>query len=101
MLGALVTAAALIGLTPQQKAGLLVVSGLPAPRGAGGVIVRQWDRDEPRPRGALVYADQEGGVVKTFPSIAPWHAAADVRSKAEAYSAGVQTARGLRGAGVG
>jgi beta-N-acetylhexosaminidase len=65
------------------------------------VIVRRWDRDEPRPRGALVYADQEGGVVKTFPSIPPWHAAAEVRSKAEAFSSGVQTGRALRSFGVG
>jgi beta-N-acetylhexosaminidase len=99
-IGALLTAAALIGLTPQQKAGLVVVSGLPAAPFAGGVIVRGWDRDEPRPRGALVYADQEGGAVKTFPSIPPWKAASAVRSKAEAYASGATTARGLRRAGV-
>jgi beta-N-acetylhexosaminidase len=100
MLGALFTAAALIGFTPQQKAGLLVVSGLPAAPFAGGVIVRQWDREEPRPPGALVYADQEGGVVKTFPAVAPWRAAAEIRSRQEAYAAGVETAGGLRNAGV-
>jgi beta-N-acetylhexosaminidase len=99
-LGALVTAAVLIGLTPQQKAGLLVVSGLPAAPFAGGVIVRQWDRDEPRPRGALAYADQEGGTVKTFPSIPPWKGAAEIRSKAEAYAAGVATGSALRTVGV-
>jgi beta-N-acetylhexosaminidase len=101
VLGALLTAAAVIGLTPQQKAGLLVVSGLPAARSAGGVIVRQWDRDDPRPRGSLVYADQEGGTVKTFPSLAPWQAAAEVKTKAQAYAAGVETGRGLRSVGVG
>jgi beta-N-acetylhexosaminidase len=100
VLGALLTTAALIGLTPQQKAGLLVVSGLPAAPFAGGVIVRQWDRDDPRPRGVLVYADQEGGKVKTFPSIAPWRAASQVRSKADAHAAGVETAHGLRAVGV-
>jgi len=100
VLTAVLAAAAVVGLTPQQKAGMLVVSGLPAPRGAGGVIVRQWDRDDPRPRGALVYADQEGGVVKTFPAIAPWHAARDVRTRAEAFASGVATARGLRSVGV-
>jgi beta-N-acetylhexosaminidase len=101
VLGALLAVAAVVGLTPQQKAGLLVVSGLPAAPFTGGVIVRSWDRDEPRPRDVLVYADQEGGTVKTFPSIAPWHAASDVRTKGEAYAAGVDTARGLRGVGVG
>ena len=99
-IGALLSAAALIGLTPQQKAGLLVVSGLPAAPFAGGVIVRQWDRDEPRPRGALVYVDQEGGAVKTFPAIPPWKAAADMRSKGGAYASGVETARGLRSLGA-
>jgi beta-N-acetylhexosaminidase len=100
VLGALVTAAALIGLTPQQKAGLLVVSGLPAAPFAGGVIVRQWDRDDQRPRGLLVYADQEGGIVKTYPPVAPWKAAVQIRSRSEAYAAGVETARGLRNVGV-
>jgi beta-N-acetylhexosaminidase len=100
VVGALLTAAVLIGFTPQQKAGLLVVSGLPAAPFAGGVIVRQWDRDEPRRPGALVYADQEGGAVKTFPSVAPWRVAAEMRSRQEAYAAGLETARGLRNAGV-
>jgi beta-N-acetylhexosaminidase len=99
-IGALLTAAALIGFTPQQKAGLLVVSGQPAAPFARGVIVRQWDRDEPRPRAALVYADQEGGTVKTFPSIPPWRAAAQAQSREEAYVAGVETGRGLRSVGV-
>jgi beta-N-acetylhexosaminidase len=100
VLGALVTTAVVIGLTPQQKAGLLVVSGLSAAPSAGGVIVRQWDRDEPRPAGALVFADQEGGTVKTFPSVAPWKAAGAMRSKREAYTAGVETAHGLLAVGV-
>src|ERR687885_735525 len=88
MVGALLTAAAVIGLTPQQKAGLVIVSGLPAAPFAGGVIVRQWDREQPRPRPALAYADQEGGEVKTFPSIPPWQAASRFTSKREAYGAG-------------
>jgi beta-N-acetylhexosaminidase len=100
VLGALLTAAALAGFTPQQKAGLLVVSGLPAPPFAGGVIVRRWDRDDPRPAGALVVADQEGGTVKTFDSIAPWTSAAAMRSRREAYAAGVATATGLQSVGV-
>jgi beta-N-acetylhexosaminidase len=100
VLGALLSAAALIGLTPQQKAGLLVVSGLPATPYAGGVIVRKWDRDRPRPRGLLAYTDQEGGTVKTYPPVAPWTAASEVRSPKEAYAAGVETARGLRNVGV-
>lgn len=100
MLGALISAAALIGLTPQQKAGLLVVSGLPATRYAGGVLVRKWDRDQPRPPRLLAFTDQEGGTVKTYPPVAPWKAASEVRSGKEAYAAGIATARGLRNVGI-
>ena len=50
----------LAGLSAREKAAVVVVSGLPAPQGVGGVLVRRWNTDEPRPRGALVYVDQEG-----------------------------------------
>jgi beta-N-acetylhexosaminidase len=99
-LAALIGTAALLVSTPQQKAALVVVSGLPAPPGVTGVIVRQWDRDRPRPHGALVFTDQEGGTVKTFPEIAPRSAAAAARSKAEAYASGQATGRALRRVGV-
>jgi beta-glucosidase-like glycosyl hydrolase len=97
---ALLTTVALAALTPEQKAALVVVSGLPAPRGVAGVIVRRWDRDKPRPPGALVFADQEGGDVKTFPQLPPWSAARDVRSKAQAFVSGRDTGRALRRARV-
>jgi beta-N-acetylhexosaminidase len=97
---ALITTATMLALTPQQKAALVVVSGLPAPRGVAGVIVRRWDRDQPRPPGALVFADQEGGDVKTFPSLPPWTAARSIRSRAEAFAAGRDTGRALRRVGV-
>jgi beta-N-acetylhexosaminidase len=64
------------------------------------VIVREWDRNEPRPHSALVYADQEGGTVRTFPSLPPGKGASQLRSKDEAYAAGVETARGLHSVGV-
>jgi beta-N-acetylhexosaminidase len=97
---ALVTTAAALALTPQQKAALVVVSGLPAPAGVGGVIVRRWDRDQPRPPGALVFVDQEGGEVRAFPSLPPWKPARDVRSKAEAFRSGRATGLALRRVGV-
>lgn len=97
---ALLTTAALVGLTPQQKAALVVVSGLPAPSGVGGVIVRRWDRMRPRPPGAVVFVDQEGGDVRAFPTLPPFRSAASVRSKAEAVVSGTATGRGLRRAGV-
>jgi beta-N-acetylhexosaminidase len=90
----------MLGLTPQQKAALVVVSGLPAPRGVAGVIVRRWDRDEPRPRGVLVFTDQEGGSVRTFPDLPPAKAARRIGSKAEAFRSGRETGRALRAAGV-
>jgi beta-N-acetylhexosaminidase len=97
---ALITTVALMALTPQQKAALVVVSGLPAPRGVAGVIVRRWDRRLPRPPGALVFTDQEGGTVKTFPELPPATSARAVTSKPEAFFAGRSTGQGLLGAGV-
>jgi len=87
-------------MTPLQKAQAVVVAGMPAGDGFGGVLVRQWNTELPRPRGALVFADQEGGKVKTFPRRAPWLAASQYRSTAEAFRAGRETAAGLSGAGV-
>jgi beta-N-acetylhexosaminidase len=87
-------------LSPREKAALVVVSGLPAPRGVAGVIVRRWDRHLPRPAGALVFADQEGGLVKTFPELPPWSSAAGIRSVDEAFTAGRQTGAALLRAGV-
>jgi len=87
-------------MTPREKAQAVVVAGMPTAEPFGGVLVRQWNTDVPRPRGAIVFADQEGGTVKTFRSLAPWRAASQYRSAAEAYSAGRETARDLRRAGV-
>lgn len=87
-------------LTARDKAALVVVSGLPAPRGVAGVIVRTWDRDAPRPPGALVFVDQEGGTVKAFPELPPWRAASAYTTAAEAFAAGRDTARALARAGV-
>jgi beta-N-acetylhexosaminidase len=87
-------------LTARQKAALVVVSGLPAPAGVAGVLVRRWDRAEPRPPGALVFVDQEGGVVRAFPELPPERAAAAYESAAEAEQAGRAAGRALRAAGV-
>jgi beta-N-acetylhexosaminidase len=87
-------------MTPQEKAEAVVVAGMPAGEGFGGVLVRQWNTDAARPAGSIVFADQEGGVVKTFRALAPWRAASQYRSTAEAFRAGRETAAGLRRAGV-
>jgi beta-N-acetylhexosaminidase len=87
-------------MTPREKAQAVVVAGMPAGPGFGGVLVRQWNTDAARPRGALVFADQEGGTVKTFRALAPWRAASQYRSAREAFAAGRETARELRRAGV-
>lgn len=110
MLGAIVQAVTLLlagsveaevaTMTPREKAEAVVVAGMPAGEGFGGVLVRQWNTSLPRPRGAVVFADQEGGSVKTFSSLPPWRAASSYRSVAEARAAGAATAIALRSAGV-
>ncbi|MFQ5425450.1 MAG: glycoside hydrolase family 3 N-terminal domain-containing protein [Gaiellales bacterium] len=94
------TALASASLSPRQKAALLVVSGLPAPRRVGGVIVFSGDRSDPRPRDALVYADQEGGVVKRYPHLPPFGPAVGFRSRTAAFESGRDTGRALRRVGV-
>jgi beta-N-acetylhexosaminidase len=100
LIAAVLTTAAVLAMTPQQKAALVVVSGLPAPAGVGGVIVQRVDRTAPRPAGAIVFVDQEGGDVRAFPELPPASAARAVGSKAQAYAAGRSTASALRRAGV-
>jgi beta-N-acetylhexosaminidase len=97
---ALAAAATLALLSPQQKAALVVASGLPAPRGVAAVLVRPWDRTLPRPPGSLVLADQEGGAARAFTELPPFLAASGYRSRGEALAAGRETARALHGAGV-
>jgi beta-N-acetylhexosaminidase len=87
-------------MTPREKAAAVVVAGMPAGPGFGGVLVRQWNTDSPRPAGAIVFADQEGGTVKTFRALPPWRAASQYGSSAEALRAGRETAAALRRAGV-
>jgi beta-N-acetylhexosaminidase len=100
LVAAVLTTAAVLALTPQQKAALVVVSGLPAPAGVGGVIVQRSDRAAPRPPGALVFADQEGGAVRAFDDLPPTSSARGIPSKAAAYAAGRATGLALRRAGV-
>ena len=87
-------------MTPREKAEAVVVAGMPAGKGFGGVLVRQWNVDAVRPPGSIVFADQEGGAVRTFRTLAPTRAASRYRSAAEAFRAGRETAAGLRRAGV-
>jgi beta-N-acetylhexosaminidase len=97
---AVITMATVLGLTPQQKAALVVVSGLPAPPGVAGLIVQSYNRDAPRPPGAFVVTDQEGGKIRTFPQLPPRSSARAVRSKSEAFESGRATGRALRRIGV-
>jgi len=87
-------------LTPRQKAALVVVSGLPAPKGVAGVIVQDWSRREPRPRHALVFVDQEGGGASTFDELPPGAAASSFQSPEAALAAGRATGKALERAGV-
>jgi beta-N-acetylhexosaminidase len=97
---ALLAAATLATMTPHEKAALLVVSGPRAAPGIGGVLVQRWDPGAPRPRRAVVYADQEGGSVRALRNLPPRAPAAAYASQSSAFAAGVATARALRGAGV-
>lgn len=90
----------LAGLSPRDKAALVVVSGLPSPRGVAGVIVREWDRREPRPREALVFVDQEGGATRAFPELPPAAAPSSFARPREAFAAGRGAGQALRRAGV-
>jgi beta-N-acetylhexosaminidase len=87
-------------LTPREKAALVVVSGLPAPRGVAGVIVREYDRSAPRPKNGLVFVDQEGGTASAFDDLPPGIAASSYASRRQAFAAGRATGRALRRAGV-
>jgi beta-N-acetylhexosaminidase len=87
-------------MTPREKAAAVVVSGLPAPRGVGGVFVRPWNRHLPRPPGTLVFVDQEGGEVRGFPNLPPELPARAYATAAEARAAGRATGAALRRAGV-
>ena len=100
LLGGTPLEAQVAALTPREKAQAVVVAGLPAGSGFGGVLVRRWNTDQARPAGSLVFADQEGGLVKTFARLAPHRAASSYRTAAEAFAAGRETAAGLRRAGV-
>lgn len=92
--------AEIAAMTVEEKARAVVVAGMPAPSGFAGVLVRQWTTADPRPRGSLVFADQEGGLVKTFAGIAPVGAASGYRSIEDAFAAGRETAAALRREGV-
>ena len=87
-------------LTPRQKAALVVVSGLPAPKGVAGVIVQNWSRGEPRPRGALAFVDQEGGSASSFEELPPGAPALSFQSPKDALAAGRATGKALDEAGV-
>jgi beta-N-acetylhexosaminidase len=87
-------------MTPQQKAAMVVVSGLPAPAGVAGVLVQRWNRTAPRPPGALVFVDQEGGATRAFRDLPPFQPAAAYTSEAQALAAGQATGIALRRAGV-
>jgi beta-N-acetylhexosaminidase len=81
-----IAAAALIALTPQQKAALLVVTTERPGIFSGASQVR--------------FADQEGGLVKALPGEPPFAAARTYTSAASAFAAGRATRAALRAAGI-
>jgi beta-N-acetylhexosaminidase len=87
-------------LSPLEQARLVVVSGLPAPPGVGGVLVQRSTLGEPRPAKALVFVDQEGGEASAFADAPPSVAAGGYATEARAFAEGRATARALRRRGV-
>jgi beta-N-acetylhexosaminidase len=87
-------------LTPREKAALVVVSGLPAPRGVAGVLVQEWSRNEPRPRGVITFADQEGGLASAFDELPPHRAASTFRSRPETRDEAFETGKALAIEGI-
>jgi beta-N-acetylhexosaminidase len=88
------------GLTAREKAALVVVSGLPAPRGVAGVLVQEWSRNERRPRGVITFADQEGGVASTFDELPPRQAASSFHTRRATRAAGFETGKALAAEGI-
>jgi beta-N-acetylhexosaminidase len=64
------------------------------------VLVRDYDRYAPRPRSALVFVDQEGGIASAFADLPPGRSAASFTRSDDAFAAGRATGRALRRAGV-
>ena len=87
-------------LTPQQKAPLVVASGLPAPPGVAAVLVQRGTRPYCCPARPLVLADQEGGEVRAFVDLPPPSAAGEFASAGEALAAARETGDALAEAGV-
>src|SRR5437763_6632370 len=81
-----VAAAALVALTPQQKAALLVVTTERTGIFTGASQIR--------------FADQEGGLVKALPGVPPFEAARAYTSARRAFAAGRATRAALRSAGI-
>jgi beta-N-acetylhexosaminidase len=82
-------------LSPREKAALVVVSGFPVPEGAAGVLVQSWSRSEHRPRNALVFVDQEGGLASIFDALPPGRPASSFANAREAFRSGRETGRAL------
>jgi len=87
-------------MSPEAKAALVVVSGLPAPPGVGGAIVFASTRHLDVPDGTPLYVDQEGGVVKRFRGLPPFAPASSYRRNKAAFRAGRATGRALQGVRV-
>jgi beta-N-acetylhexosaminidase len=94
------TVAVVASLSAQDKAALVVVSGLPAPPGVGGVFVHRTTRHLTRPDDALVFVDQEGGEVRAFLDAPPTRAARWLPTTAAAFLEGRATGRALHARGV-
>lgn len=85
-LSAVLTALTVAAMSPEQKAAALVLTSK-QPGVFGGAA-------------RIIFADQEGGLVRAFRGAPPRGAASDYRSPRSAFAEGRATARALRGRGI-
>ncbi len=87
-------------MTPREKAEAVVVAGMPAGEGFGGVLVRQWNVDARGRAGRSSSSTRREGRCGRSARSHRGRAASQYRSADEAFRAGRETAAGLRRAGV-
>ena len=75
-------------MTPREKAAAVVVAGMPAGPGFGGVLVRQWNIDLAAAARLARLRRPGGWAGEDLPALAPWQAASEYRSSGRGPSSG-------------
>lgn len=64
------------------------------------MLIQEWSRNQPRPRGVITFADQEGGVASTFDELPPRRAASSFSTRRETRDAAFDTGKALAAEGI-